>query len=86
MTTDKKIEIVDQVKSMRDELRLKSHLLKMDAKDKWNELEGQYSKVVGKVEKATGTLGSMTDDVWDANKLAFKKLKEGYEQLKSDLK
>ncbi len=78
-------KVIDNVKTMRDELKLKTHLFKMDAKNKWDDLEEEYKDVIAKVDKAKVTAGEVTDGVWTANKLAFHKIRNGYEQIKKDL-
>ncbi len=78
-------ELMDEVKTLRDELKVKSHLFKMETKDKWSDLEDQYKDVVAKVDRAKATAGNVGEDVIKANKFAFKKIKEGYNQIKNDL-
>ena len=43
-----------QLKTLRDEVRVKLHLAEMDAKDRWKELEPEIEHAISKVEGATG--------------------------------
>jgi hypothetical protein len=42
-----------QLKTLRDEIRVKLHLAEMDAKDRWQELEPEIERAITKLEGAT---------------------------------
>ena len=44
---------LEQLQTLRDEIRLKIHLAKMDVKDTWNQIEAQLSDVEKAAEDTT---------------------------------
>lgn len=64
-------KIVEQVRQMADEFRVKMHLAGMDAKDAWTKLEPKLHEFERRVENAADVV---TDE-----------FKEAGEQLKADL-
>lgn len=57
---------LDRLRTLRDEIRVKAHLVKMDAKDRWNELD---TKVTAWFDEAgQGTLDLTREVVDDAIK------------------
>ena len=64
----------EQLKQQRDELRVKLHLAKADAKDEW-----------AKLEAAREEAGKTAESVGSALSLAMEELKKGYERLKKRL-
>ena len=45
-----------QLRALRDEVRIRAHLAKMDAKDKWHELEPKVNEIIGSLEKLRDSL------------------------------
>jgi hypothetical protein len=43
-----------QLRTLRDEVRVKLHLAGMDARDRWRELEPEVDAALAKIEDATG--------------------------------
>jgi predicted nucleic acid-binding Zn-ribbon protein len=76
---------VDHLKQQRDELQVKLHLAKADAKDEWVRLEHQWQEIRPKLEAAREEAGKTADSVGAALGLALEELKKGYERLKSRL-
>jgi hypothetical protein len=44
---------LDRLRSLRDELRVKAHLAKMEVKDRWKELEPKVTALVDEADKGT---------------------------------
>lgn len=82
INTDKEIQ---ELKTKRDELRLKAHLLEADAKDKWDGLEQKWNQLEGKMNSAKQEAAQAGGDVKAAASLLMKELKEGYESVKAVL-
>lgn len=76
---------VEQLKQYRDELQVKLHLAKADAKDEWALLESQWEETKSKLEAAREESGKTAESVGAALGLAIDELKKGYERLKSRL-
>ena len=76
---------VEHLKQERDELRVKLHLAKADAKDEWARLESQWEEIRPKLEAAREEAGKTAESVSTALGLAIDELKKGYMRLKSRL-
>jgi hypothetical protein len=76
---------VEHLKQQRDELQLKLHLAKADAKDEWASLENQWEEIKPKLEAAREEAGKTAESVGTALGLAVDELKKGYERLKGRL-
>lgn len=75
----------EQLKQQRDELRVKLHLAKADAKDEWARLEKQWEAMKPKLEAGREEAGKTAESVGAALSLAMEELKNGYERLKKRL-
>jgi len=75
----------EQLKQQRDELRVKLHLAKADAKDEWARLEKQWEAMKPKLEAGREEAGKTAESVGAALSLAMEELKKGYERLRSRL-
>ncbi len=76
---------LEQLKQLRDELQVKLHLAKADAKDEWTRLETQWQEVKPKVEAAREEAGKTAESVGAALGQAIDELKKGYDRLRSRL-
>ena len=76
---------VERLKQQRDELQLKLHLAKADAKDEWARLENQWEEIRPKLDAAREEVGKTAESVGAALGLAIEELKKGYERLKGRL-
>ncbi len=76
---------LEQIKQQRDELQVKLHLAKADAKDEWARMEKQWEEIRPKLEAAREEAGKTAESVGAALGLAIDELKKGYERLRSRL-
>ena len=51
---------LEDLAKLRDEIRLRAHLLGMDAKDAWKEIEDRIAEIEGRVEREGRELGRAT--------------------------
>lgn len=77
--------LVTAVKQQRDELKLKLHLAKADARDEWTKLENQCEGVRTKVEVTCQETSKTAEGVGSALELALNEIKKGYERIKNTL-
>jgi predicted nuclease with TOPRIM domain len=75
----------EQLKQQRDELRVKLHLGKAEAKDEWTRLEKQWEEVKPKLDTVREEAGKTAESVGTALSLALEELKNGYERLRNRL-
>lgn len=78
-------EAVEKLKQQRDELRLKMHLAKADARDEWDELEGKWEHLKERAKAAGGEASEASGDVGEAFKSLASEIKKGYERIRSQL-
>jgi hypothetical protein len=76
---------MEHLKQQRDELQLKLHLAKADAKDEWARLENQWEEMKPKLDAAREEVGKTAESVGAALGQAIDELKKGYERLKGRL-
>jgi hypothetical protein len=78
-------EFLENLKTQRDELKLKMHLAAADAKDEWNELEGKWEHFEAKARQAGEQAADASKDVWDAAKTLGAEIKQGYDRIRKTL-
>lgn len=76
----KKLE--DAVLQQRDELRVKLHLAKADARDEWEALERKLDEARGKFELVRQNADESLDDIGAAARLLGDEILKGYERLR----
>jgi hypothetical protein len=75
-------EELKDLRATRDELRVRLHLGKLDAKDQWEQIEKQWQQVESKLKVAGETGREVAEDLGEAASLAVEELKEGYAKLR----
>ena len=68
----------DDLKKMRDELKLQMHLASMDAKDEWTKLEKKWEKFAAdaELEETARGVGQATEAVAAEMRKAYERLKK----------
>ena len=83
MDTRKKIDdVLAALKSQRDELALKIHLGKADAKDEWDRLEKKLAALTAEVKPVGKVVGETAREVGSAIELAAEEIKKGFDRLR----
>ena len=78
-------KIGEDLKRQRDELMLKLHLAKADARDEWNNLETQWEEAKTKLETIREEAGKTTESVSAGLGNVLDELKRGYERIRKEL-
>lgn len=78
-------DLMEKLRQQRDELRLKVHLGKADAKDEWNELEEKWEGLKARLKAAGGEAGEAKEDVSEAMKGLMDEIKKGYGRIRDKL-
>ena len=73
---------LEDLRTTRDELRVRMHLGKMDAQEQWEQIEKQWQHVEAKLKVAGEAGREIAEDVGEAANLAIEEMKEGYEKLR----
>lgn len=74
--------LLDELRTQRDELKVKLHLAKADARDEFAELEKQFEHLRGKLDAAGAEAGEIAGNVGAALGGVAEELRKGYERLR----
>lgn len=77
--------LVGELQTQRDELKLRLHLAKADAKEEWEKLEKKWEHLRGKLTVVGNEAKEAGKDVLAATRLVARELKEGYERIRAVL-
>ncbi|HRH79533.1 MAG TPA: hypothetical protein PLW81_00640 [Thiobacillaceae bacterium] len=75
-------KVMDTLATQRDELILKAHLAKLEAREEWRELESKLEQLRGKSSQIADTAGDAAQDIAGAAKLLGEEIAKGYERLR----
>jgi hypothetical protein len=75
-------ELIETLKRQRDELALKIHLGKADARGEWDKLEKKLSELTAQARPVGGAIGDTAKNVGTALELAGEEIKKGYERIR----
>jgi hypothetical protein len=79
-------EILKDLARRRDEIALKLHLGKAEAKEEWEKLEKKWQAAKAQSKTLAGVVGESAQNVASALDLTLGELKKGYERVKKMLK
>ncbi len=72
----------EAVEQLRDEIKLKAHLGKAEAREELDKLDKKWDAFVADSKPVTDEAGNMAKNVGTALGLAAEELKEGYERIR----
>jgi uncharacterized coiled-coil DUF342 family protein len=75
-------ELLEKLKQGRDELNVKIHLGKAEAKDLWQETENKWQHLRNELDRINDDTGEVAKDVGAAAMLIAEEIRHGYERLK----
>lgn len=75
--------LVEDLKTTRDELKLKAHLFEMDMKNEWTDLEKKWDGL--NLDDATDAAKESAGNVGAAASLLIEELGKGYKKIKDAL-
>lgn len=75
-------ETVAALKREREELALKIHLAKAEARDEWKELEAKLDALEGRARPAAKVVGETAGEVGASLELAADEIKKGFAKLR----
>lgn len=76
---------IDELRRVRDELKVRIHLAKAEAKDRWDELEIQFRRLESKAHQIAQASEAPLRDVGDAARILVDKIREGYRRIRESL-
>jgi F0F1-type ATP synthase membrane subunit b/b' len=82
---DKLSEEFEELKRVRDELRLKIHLGKAEAKDLWDKSELKFEDVESKLKHVSEQAEQPLSDVRDAAQLLLSEIRDGFKRIRDSI-
>ena len=82
---DKSEKMLKELKMERDDLKVQIHLLSMDAKEEWNDLENKYEKFKAKASLVADVTGDSAEEVVEDLILVGDELREGYKRIRRSM-
>jgi hypothetical protein len=82
-TPRKRDELIAALKTQRDEIALKMHLAKADAKDEWERLERKFAALTAQLKPVGHVVEETAEEVGSAMALAAEELKKGFGRLRT---
>jgi hypothetical protein len=84
MTVNERVQKqAEEVRAARDEIRVRLHLAKMDARDQWELVEKQWEHAEAKLRQLANTANEANDDIVEATELLLNEIRDGYKKLRS---
>ena len=77
--------VLEELKNLRDEIKLKSHLLGMDLKDEWENIEEKFSEYENQIEDVLADFGKFNEEFWVGKKADVEQMKARYAALKNKM-
>lgn len=77
---------VGSVRQMRDELRLKAHLLRADLRDQVERLEGEFTKLEHQLRPVGTAVGTTVKELDASTRDLLKTLRAGYARVRDAVK
>jgi len=74
--------MIEQLETQRDELRVRLHLAKAEAREEFERLEKRFDHIRGRVGVLTREMGEVSKDVGEAARLVLGELKNGYQRIR----
>jgi len=75
-------KLVGTLRRERDELQVRLHLAKAEAKDQWSELEQKWQGIEAKLPSVKREVGSAAENIVAALKLAAEEVERGYANIR----
>lgn len=85
ITREDVTEMLEKLKTQRDELRVQIHLGAAEARQQWDELEKKWSDFETKARQVGGATAEAGKDVLGAAGELGAELKAGYEKIRKSL-
>ena len=82
---DKSDKLFKELDTERGKLEVQLHLLSMDAKEEWSELEKRFEEFKTKASAVAEVTEESAGDVGEALKLVAEELREGYKKIRSSM-
>jgi hypothetical protein len=82
---DQLAEMIESLKQGRDELNVRMHLAKAEAKDLWQEMEDKWQLIRSQLDRVDDQSGDTAKDIGAATMVVAEEIRRGYKKLKDML-
>lgn len=79
-------DLAADLKTQRDEIKVQLHLLGMDAREDWEELEKKYQLFQARLKRASQAAEKSSEEIKQATRSLAHEIKEGYKRVKGSLR
>jgi len=76
---------VDELRKLRDELKVQAHLGKLEAKEAWDKLEDKWLELEGRLKNFGKESSESIKEVGEATTLLLSEIRDGYKRIKGAL-
>jgi hypothetical protein len=74
--------LMEELKTQRDELRVKLHLAKAETREEFERMEKRWDHVRGRLGLIAKETGRVSRDVGEAARLVLEEIKSGYQRIR----
>lgn len=74
--------MLEKLEQERDELRVRLHLGKAEAREEWDKMDARIADLRGRFDEAGDEAGEVLDDVGAAAKLLGEEIRGGFERIR----
>jgi len=78
-------DILEELQTLRDRVKVKIHLGSMEVKDRWDELEPKWRELQGRMDKVGDVADAAATDIGKSAQALGKKLRVRYKELLKEL-
>jgi len=75
-------EMLEKLEQERDELKVRMHLGKAEAREEWDKLEARIGELRGRLDRAGNEAGDVMEDVGAAAKLLGEEIRSGFDRVR----
>jgi DNA anti-recombination protein RmuC len=75
-------EEIDDLRRVRDELRVQVHLGKEEAKQRWEELEKRWAHLEARLKRVREESRESLDEIGEAARTLLEEIRNGYRQVR----
>ena len=78
-------DVIEELRHQRDELNVKLHLAKLEARDEWEKIESRFAKFEVKTKELGGVTAEASSDIGEAAKLLGEEIRDGIKKIVNHL-
>ena len=78
--------VISLLKTERDDLKVRIHLAKAEAREEWEELEKKWSHLKSKTSQVSHAATDASKDVAAATEILVEELRHGYQKIRTAVK